>query len=358
MTLTPSARVLMKGNEAIAEAAIRAGCRAYFAYPITPQTELAEYMAREMPKAGGVFLQAESEVAAINMVFGAAGTGARVMTTTSSPGFSLMMEGLSYLVGARLPCVVVNVMRGGPGLGNIAPSQGDYFQVTRSLGHGDSHGIVLAPSTLQEAVDLVGEAFALAERYRLPAIIAADGLLGQMMEPVVLPAPVDPPAPVAWATRGANGDRHVITSVYLDPEQLEQHVLVLIDTYREMTRREARWDTYRADDAEVLVVAYGSTARIARSAIDRARDAGIAVGLIRPITLWPFPVAAFDRRPRRWLVVELNAGQMVDDVRLAVAGRAPVEFYGRVGGMVPSPAEIAGVITRMREPLAAAGGAA
>jgi len=338
-------RVLMKGNEAIAEAAIRAGCRAYFGYPITPQTELTEYMARHLPEGGGVFLQAESEVAAINMVYGAAGTGARVMTTTSSPGFSLMMEGLSYLVGARLPCVVVNVMRGGPGLGNIAPSQGDYFQATRSLGHGDSHGIVLAPSTVQEAMDLVGLAFELAERYRLPAVIAADGIVGQMMEPVLLPDPVAPPPPPAWATTGALGDRRVITSVFLAPEQLEQRVLALMETYRAIQHEEPRWETYRADDAELLVVAFGITARIARSAVDRARAKGIAAGLVRPITLWPFPAAAFNRSPRRWLVVELNAGQMVEDVRLATSGRAPVEFYGRVGGVVPSPVELARVIT-------------
>jgi 2-oxoglutarate ferredoxin oxidoreductase subunit alpha len=350
----------MKGNEAIAEAAIRAGCRAYFAYPITPQTELAEYMAREMPKTGGVFLQAESEVAAINMVFGAAGTGVRVMTTTSSPGYSLMQEGLSYLVGARLPCVVVNVMRGGPGLGNIAPSQGDYFQVTRSLGHGDSHGIVLAPSTVQEAIDLVGRAFVLAERYRLPTIVATDGLLGQMMEPVVAPDPITPPPPPAWATRGVNGQRHVISSVFLDPEALERHVLALIRTYRDIERAEPRWDEYRTDDADVIVVAFGTTARIARAAVDRARDIGVAAGLVRPITLWPFPIAAFERRaagrrPRRWVVVELNAGQMVDDVRLAVGGREPIESYGRVGGMVPTPAEVAQAITHKEHVLAAAG---
>jgi 2-oxoglutarate ferredoxin oxidoreductase subunit alpha len=337
-------RVLMKGNEAIAEAAIRAGCGAYFAYPITPQTELAEYMARHLPEAGGVFLQAESEVAAINMVYGAAGAGARTMTTTSSPGFSLMMEGLSYIVGARLPCVVVNVMRGGPGLGNIAPSQGDYFQATRSLGHGDSHGIVLAPSTVQEAIELVGLAFDLAERYRLPTVVAADGLLGQMMEPVILPEPrTAPPAP-AWATTGAERDRRVISSVYLVPEDLERRVLALMETFRTIQRHEPRFETYRADDADVVVVAYGSMARIARSAVDRVRRDGIAAGLVRPITLWPFPAEPFDRPVGVWLVTEMSAGQMIEDVRLAVAGRAPVEFYGRVGGMVPSPVEIASAI--------------
>ncbi len=337
-------RVLMKGNEAIAEAAIRAGCRAYFGYPITPQTELTEYMARRLPEAGGVFLQAESEVAAINMVYGAAGAGARVMTSTSSPGFSLMTEGLSYIVGARLPCVVVDVMRGGPGLGNIAPSQGDYFQVTKSLGHGDSHGIVLAPSTIQEAVDLVGLAFDLAERYRLPALIAADGLLGQMMEPVTLPQPRTPPPAPAWATTGAAHDRRVINSVYLVPEDLERHVLDLMDAYRIIRRDEPRWESYRADDADVLVAAYGTMARIARSAVDRVRRDGVAAGLIRPVTLWPFPVEAFQRSAGVWLVAELNAGQMIDDVKMAVEGRAPVKFHGRVGGIVPSPAEIANAI--------------
>ncbi len=339
------ARMLMKGNEAIAASAIRAGCRAYFGYPITPQNELGEYMSRHLPDAGGTFLQAESEVAAINMVYGAAGAGIRVMTSTSSPGFSLMTEGLSYIIGSRLPCVAVNVMRGGPGLGNIAPSQADYFQMTRGLGHGDTHGVVLAPSTVQEAIELVGLAFPLAERYRLPTLVAADGILGQMMEPVTLPEPVAPPPPPEWATTGARGDRrHLINSIYLEPEELERHVQHLLDTYREIGAREQRWEAYRADDADVLVVAFGIAARIVRSAVDRVRAEGIAAGLIRPITLWPFPVAAFDRTPRRWLVVELNTGMMIEDVRLATAGRAPVEGYGRFGGVVPSPVEIANVL--------------
>ncbi len=338
-------RILMKGNEAIAEAGIRAGCHAYFGYPITPQSELPEYMARHLPEAGGVFLQAESEVAAINMVYGASGAGIRVMTSTSSPGFSLMTEGLSYIIGSRLPCVVVNVMRGGPGLGNIAPSQADYFQMTRGLGHGDTHGIVLAPSTVQEAIELVGLAFPLAERYRLPALIAADGILGQMMEPVVLPDRVVPPPAPDWATTGARGtERHLINSIYLEPESLEKHVQRLLDTYREISAREQRWEAYRADDAEILVVAFGIAARIVRSAVDRVRAEGMAVGLIRPITLWPFPVAAFDRSPRRWLVVELNTGMMIDDVRLAIEGRATVDGHGRYGGAVPSPVEIANVL--------------
>ncbi len=334
-------RTLMKGNEALAEAAIRAGCRAYFGYPITPQNEVPEYMSRRMPEVGGVFLQAESEVAAINMVHGAAGAGVRAMATTSSPGFSLMTEGLSYMVGSRLPCVVANVMRGGPGLGNIAPSQGDYFQVTRGIGHGDSHAIVLAPSTVQEIVDLMPLAFELAERYRLPSVIAADGILGQMMEPVLLPEPVAPPPPPDWATTGAKGKPRLISSIYLEPEELERHVLALMRTFQEIREREQRWEAYRADDAGVIVVAYGTAARVARSAVDRVRAEGGAVGLIRPITLWPFPVLAFDRTPRRYLVVELSAGQMVEDVRLAVEGRVPVGLYGRVGGVVPSPKEVA-----------------
>jgi 2-oxoglutarate ferredoxin oxidoreductase subunit alpha len=337
-------RVLMEGNRAIAEAAVRAGCRAYFGYPITPQNELGEYMARRLPEAGGVFLQAESEVAAINMVYGAAGAGARAMTSTSSPGFSLMTEGISYIIGSRLPCVIVDVMRGGPGLGNIAPSQADYAQVTRGLGHGDTHGIVLGPSTIQEAVDLMGLAFTLAERYRLPVIVAADGYLGQMMEPVTLPDPVAAPPPPAWATTGASGERHLINSIYLEPENLEKHVQELMTTYDEIRAREQRWESYRTDDAEVVLVAYGTTARIVRSAVDRVRANGVRAGLIRPITLWPFPAKAFERTPRRWLVVEMSSGMMVDDVRLTTCGRAPVEFYGRLGGVVPTPGEVARVI--------------
>lgn len=338
------ARVLMKGNEAMAEAAVRAGCRAYFGYPITPQNEVSEYLARRMGQVGGAFVQAESEIAAINMVYGAAGAGVRAMSTTSSPGFSLMTEGLSYMVGARLPCVVVNVMRGGPGLGNIAPAQGDYFQATRCLGHGDSHGIALAPSTVQEAVNLVGLAFDLADRYRLPAVILADGILGQMMEPVTLPPAAAPPPPPEWATTGAGASRRVISSIYLEPEALEAHVLALMETYRQIHEVEQRWEAYEIEDADVVVVAYGTTARVARAAVDRARHEGLAVGMVRPITVWPFPTAAFARAPRVWLAVEMSAGQMVEDVRLAAAGRAPVEFYGRVGGVVPTPGEIAQVI--------------
>lgn len=335
---------LMKGNEAIAEAAIRAGCRAYFGYPITPQNEVGEHMSRRLPEVGGAYVQAESEVAAINMVYGAAGAGARAMTSTSSPGFSLMTEGISYLVGARLPCLVLNVMRGGPGLGNIAPAQGDYFQVTRAPGHGDAHGIVLAPSTVQEAVELVALGFELAERYRLPAIIAADGIIGQMMEPVTLPDPVEPPPPPPWATTGAGASRRVITSIYLEPEELEKHVLALLEVYREIAEREQRWEDHLVEDADVLVVAFGTAARIARSAVERARADGIAAGLIRPITLWPFPVRAFARSPRQWLTVEMSAGQMVEDVRLAAGAGARIGTCVRVGGVVPTPAEVAQAI--------------
>jgi 2-oxoglutarate ferredoxin oxidoreductase subunit alpha len=337
----------MKGNEAMAEAAIRAGCGAYFGYPITPQSELPEYMSARLPLAGGVFIQAESELAAINMVYGAAGAGARAMTSTSSPGFSLMTEGLSYIVGARLPCLVIDVMRGGPGLGNIAPSQSDYFQVTRGLGHGDTRAIVFAPSTVQEAVDLVRVAFEAAERYRLPAVIAADGYLGQMMEPVTLPEPVVAPPPPAWATTGSGGERRIINSIYLEPEALEEHVRALMAVYQDIRAREQRWESYRTDDADLIVVAYGTTARITRSAVDRARESGLRVGLIRPITLWPFPTAAFDRVPGRWLVVEMSSGMMVEDVQLAARGRAPVEGYYRLGGMVPTPVELAAVIHAM-----------
>lgn len=339
-------RRLMEGNEAMAEAAIRAGCRAYFGYPITPQNEFGEYMARRLPDVGGVFVQAESEVAAINMVYGAAGAGVRVMTSTSSPGFSLMTEGLSYIIGSRLPCVVVDVMRGGPGLGNVAPSQADYFQVTRGLGHGDVHGIVLGPSTVQEAINLMPLAFSLAERYRLPAIVAADGNLGQMMEPVTLPQAADPPPPPAWATRGATAERRLINSIYLQPEQLEPQVRALMATYQEIRDREQRWEDYHADDAEVVVVAYGTTARVARSAVDRLRAEGMRVGLVRPITLWPFPTRAFARSPRRWLVIEMNMGMMIEDVRLATSGRTPVDGYGRLGGVVPTPVELVGVLRK------------
>ena len=336
-------RMLMKGNEAIAEAALRAGVQAYFGYPITPQSELPEYMARELDRRGGVFLQAESEVAAINMVYGAGGAGARVMTSTSSPGVSLMQEGLSYLVGSEVPCVVVNMARGGPGLGNIAPAQSDYFQATKSAGHGDGRLIVLAPATIQEAADLTILAFDLAERYRNPVMILGDGILGQMMEPVSFPESVTRNGDVSWATTGAgDGPRRLINSIHLEPDNLERHNLRLLEKYRR-AQQEVRWEAYRMDDAAVAVAAYGLAARVARSAVDRARAKGIAAGLLRPITLFPFPTQAFRQaadRVRAFLAVEMSAGQMVEDVRLAVEGRAPVFFYGRLGGVVPTPPEV------------------
>lgn len=344
-------RVLMKGNEAIAEAAIRAGCRAYFGYPITPQNELPEYMARHLPEIGGVFLQAESEVASINMVYGAAGAGARVMTSSSSPGVSLMQEGLSYIVGSELPCVVVNMMRGGPGLGNIAPAQGDYFQATRSAGHGDGRVIVLAPASIQEAVDLTVLAFELADTYRNPVMILGDGIQGQMMEPVTFPEPVGEVPAKPWATTGAIGRaRNLVNSIYLEPEALERHNLRLQEKYARIRQEEPRWEALGLDDADVVVVAYGITSRIAKTAVQRARDNGVKAGLFRPITLWPFPERALGtaaERSRRFLVVELSAGQMLDDVRLAVAGRCPVEFHGRLGGVLPTPAEILARIEAM-----------
>jgi len=343
-------RMLMKGNEAIAEAAVRAGVAAYFGYPITPQSELPEYMARELPGRGGVFLQAESEVAAINMVYGAAGAGARVMTSTSSPGVSLMQEGLSYLVGAELPCVIVNMVRGGPGLGNIAPAQGDYFQATRSAGHGDGRLLVLAPATIQEAADLTILAFDLAERYRNPVMILGDGILGQMMEPVTFPEPVARERDLSWATTGAGeGPRRLISSIYLEPESLERHNLHLQEKYRRM-QQEARVEAYRMEDAAVAVAAFGLAARVARSAVDRARAKGIRAGLLRPITLYPFPTAAYAEAAGRvqvFLTVEMSAGQLVEDVRLAVEGRVPVRFYGRLGGVVPTPPEVLEQIERV-----------
>jgi len=343
-------RMLMKGNEAIAEAALRAGVQAYFGYPITPQSELPEYMARELERRGGVFLQAESEVAAINMVYGAGGAGARVMTSTSSPGVSLMQEGLSYLVGSEVPCVVVDMARGGPGLGNIAPAQSDYFQATKSAGHGDGRLIVLAPATIQEAADLTILAFDLAERYRNPVMILGDGILGQMMEPVSFPEPVTRNGDVSWATTGAgDGPRRLINSIYLEPDNLERHNLRLLEKYRR-AQQEVRWEAYRMDDAAVVVAAYGLTARVARSAVDRARAKGIAAGLLRPITLFPFPTQAYRQaaeRVRAFLAVEMSAGQMVEDVRLAVEGRAPVFFYGRLGGVVPTPPEVLAQIEKV-----------
>jgi 2-oxoglutarate ferredoxin oxidoreductase subunit alpha len=336
---------LWKGNEAIAEAALRAGCEAFFGYPITPQTELLEYMARRMPELGRAFLQAESEIAAINMVYGAACAGKRAMTSSSSPGISLMQEGLSYIAGSEAPCVLVDIMRGGPGLGNIQPSQSDYFQITRSAGHGDYHPIVLAPSTVQEAVDLVYGSFDLAFAWRHIVIIAGDGTLGQMMEPVVLPPARDPAAAVpAWAL-GAS-EPHAprrISSFFLAAEQLEAANERLQEKLRRIEEAEQRHATYAAEDADVLLVAFGSVARIAQSAVRQARRQGLKVGLFRPISLWPFPAAALAaaaQNAQALLVVEMNAGQMLQDVRLACGPSKPIRFLGHMGGVIPLPEEI------------------
>jgi 2-oxoglutarate ferredoxin oxidoreductase subunit alpha len=343
----------MKGNEALAEAALRAGCRNFFGYPITPQTELAAYMAKRMPKAGGNYLQAESEVAAINMVYGAAAAGARVMTSSSSPGVSLKSEGISYLIGADLPAVIINVQRGGPGLGGIQPSQADYWMATRATGHGDGHVIVFAPSTVQEMADLVAKAFDLADRYRVPVMILADGLLGQMMEPVVLPDPIDTAEIPAkdWAANGHKGLRphNTISSLFLVAQQLEDSVLARHDRYQLIKEVEQMAQEEQVEDAEVVVVAYGAAARVCRSAMHKAREEGIRAGLIRPITLWPFPTDSIVRAlgpGRAFLSVEFSTGQMVEDVRLAVEGRAPVSFFGHTGGVVPTPDEVLGAIRR------------
>jgi 2-oxoglutarate/2-oxoacid ferredoxin oxidoreductase subunit alpha len=344
----PPRRILMKGNEAMAEAAIQAGCDAYFGYPITPQAELLEWMARRMPEEGRAFVQAESELGAINMAYGAAAAGARVLVTSSSPGISLMAEAMSYMAGAEVPMVLINVMRGGPGLGSIGPSQADYFQAVKGHGHGDYRTPVLAPSSINEAVELVADAFELAERYRTPVMILVDGILGQAMEPVEASFRT-PERPAAdWILTGADGRQpRVVKSLHLRPEALEQHNLDLQAKYTRIAAGEVRWAGENLDDADLVIVAYGTSARVARTAVARARAAGLAVGLFRPVTLWPFPAAALAdlaARVRGFLVVELSAGQMVEDVRLAVGGRRPVTFAGRMGGMVPTPGEVVDAI--------------
>jgi 2-oxoglutarate ferredoxin oxidoreductase subunit alpha len=337
-------KVLMKGNEAIAEAAIRAGCEAYYGYPITPQTEVLEYMARRMPSLGRAFVQAESELGAVNMVYGAACTGARVMTTTSSPGYSLMQEGISYIVCSKLPAVIVNVMRGGPGLGNIQPAQGDYFQMTKGGGHGDYNAIVLAPSTVQETVDLIVEAFDLADKYRWLVTVIADGMIGQIMEPVELPEMKEVERrQQPWALSGAKGrPKNVITSLYLGAENLERVNLELQAVLEKIVAHEVRYETFMADDADILIVSYGTAARIAETAIRQARGEGVKVGLFRPITVFPFPYAELLEAAlgRQILVVELNAGQMLEDIRLAVKDEVSITFYGKMGGVVPLPGDI------------------
>ncbi|HML02384.1 MAG TPA: 3-methyl-2-oxobutanoate dehydrogenase subunit VorB [Candidatus Bathyarchaeia archaeon] len=338
-------KLFMTGNEAIAEAAIQAGCRYYFGYPITPQNEIPEYMSRRLPEVGGTFLQAESEIAAIYMVFGAAGAGARAMTSSSSPGISLKQEGISYIAAAELPCVIANIMRGGPGLGGIQPSQSDYFQATKGGGHGDYHLLVLAPSTVQEAVSLTMDAFDLADKYRNPVMILGDGYIGQMMEPVVFEKkPVSDLPEKEWALTGARGrPSNLIKTLDLNPVTLEQRNLKIYSKLQEMTKKEVRAEQHLTDDAEIIIAAYGTVARIAKTAIQVLRKEGVKVGLIRPITLYPFPYRAFEditRRVDKILVVEMSLGQMVEDVKLGVCGRAEVSFYGRVGGMVPSYEEI------------------
>ncbi len=343
------AKILMKGAEAIAEAAIQAGCEAYFGYPITPQNEVPEYFSKVMPKIGRVFLQAESEVASINMVYGAASAGKRVMTSSSSPGIALMQEGITYLAGSRLPCVVVNFMRGGPGLGGIQPSQSDYFQATRGGGNGDYYVPVYAPATLQEMCDMTKEAFDVAEQYRTPVMILGDGMLGQMMEPVEFGDYVPrPQADMSWATTGCNGKRprNISNSLYIDPEELEQKNHELFAMYDEIKKNEVRWEEYHTEGAEIIIGAYGTMARIVKSVIVQMdKEGGPKVGLIRPKTLWPFPDAAFEKAAEQESVkaimsVEMSMGQMVEDIRMAVNGKKPVTFYGRTGGVIPTAKEV------------------
>ncbi|MCK9557695.1 MAG: 3-methyl-2-oxobutanoate dehydrogenase subunit VorB [Candidatus Cloacimonetes bacterium] len=340
-------KVLMKGNEALAEAALRAGCRHFFGYPITPQTEVAAYMAKKMPSLGGTFLQAESEIAAINMVLGASAAGLRAMTSSSSPGISLKSEGVSYMAGSDLPGLIVNVQRGGPGLGGIQPSQADYWQATKALGHGDYQLLVFAPSTVQEMMDLVKTAFDLSDKYRMPSMILSDGMLGQMMEPVELTdesyevnLPEKP-----WAASGHQNKRahNVINSLYLTPSSLEDLIKERYKRYEYIKENEQIADEYLCDDADIVIVAYGASSRISRTAVNQARALGIKAGLLRPLTLWPFPVKAIEKHTahvKAFLTVEMSMGQMVDDVRLAVNGRKPVRFYGRTGGIIPTPAEV------------------
>lgn len=345
-------RELWEGNQAIAEAAIRVGLEAYFGYPITPQNEILEWLSRRMPELGRAFVQAEAELGAINMVYGAACTGARVMTSSSSPGISLMMEGLSYIAGTEVPMVLVNVMRGGPGLGNIAPSQGDYNQICKGGGHGDYHPIVLAPASVQEAVDLMPMAFDLAEKYLTIACVLLDGSIGQMMEPVQLPEMREVKRKdFPWSTTGAKDrKRRFLTSIYLEPVEEEKTNLRLLKRWEDIQANELRYREYYLEDAEIIVIGFGTAGRIALSAVRTAREQGIKVGLFRPVTVAPYPyarVAELASKAKALLVVEMNSGQMLEDVRLAVNGRTPIEFYGRLGGMVPFPDEILGEIQRI-----------
>jgi pyruvate/2-oxoacid:ferredoxin oxidoreductase alpha subunit len=341
---------LTKGNEAVVKAAVLAGCRAFYGYPITPASEIAEAAALYLPQAGGVFLQAESEVAAINMLYGGASAGVRAMTASSGPGISLMQEGFSYIAGAELPCVVADIMRGGPGLGNIAPEQGDYNQIVKGGGHGNYRTLVVAPASVQEMADLTTLAFDLADEYRNPAVVLADGFIGQMMEPVRFASPRTPrPAP-AWAVTGTAETRpNLITSIYLEPDALEQHIRKIEAKYQRAEREAVRAEFWRAADADIVLVGYGIVGRVLKAVVEQARSRGLSIGLLRPITLYPFPVAEIrelSRRARAFAVVEMSTGQLRDDVRLALEGRAPVEFYSRVGGNVPAAEEVLAWIER------------
>ncbi len=347
-------KVLLKGNEAIAIAAIKGGIDAFFGYPITPQNEIPEYLSKHMKDEGLIFLQAESEISSINMVYGAAGAGARVMTSSSSPGIALMQEGITYIAGAELPCVIVNVMRGGPGLGGIQPAQSDYNQITRGGGNGDYNVLSYAPENLQETVDIIKTAFDTADYYRNPVMIAVDGLIGQMMEPVDLDKDaIKRELPEkTWAASGGHtgSDRRIITSLYLDPKKLEEHNLKLHRKYQQMIRDEQKYELINTKDAEYIIVAYGTMARICRSAIESLREEGIKVGMIRPITLWPYPEKAFrnlSKDLKEFLVCELSLGQMLDDVKIVVNGRHPISFFGRAGGMLPEPEDIENAIKKM-----------
>ena len=343
-------KIFISGNHAFAEAAIRARCKCYFGYPITPQNELGEYMAEHLRAAGGIFIQSESETAAINMVIGAASTGARAMTSSSSPGISLKQEGISFLAGFELPAVIVNVMRGGPGLGNIAPAQGDYFQATRGGGHGDYRTPVYAPASVQEIADLTYHAFDVADRYRTPVMMLSDGMMGQMKEPVVFPPNATELPEKEWALRGrGDGPSRYMASLILDVVEMERHNWKLVRKYRDIEEKETRYEEYMLDDAEIAVVAYGTTARIAKGAIKRVRKDGVRAGMIRPITLWPFPKNALlelAKRVKQFVVFEMSTGQMIEDVQISLAGSADIAFHGRPGGVVPTPVEFARVIYR------------
>jgi pyruvate/2-oxoacid:ferredoxin oxidoreductase alpha subunit len=341
---------LTKGNEAIVKAAVLAGCRAYYGYPITPASEIAEAAALYLPQAGGVFVQAESEVAAANMLYGASAAGVRAMSASSGPGISLMQEGFSYLAGAELPCVIADITRAGPGLGNIAPEQGDYNQIVKGGGHGNYRTLVLAPDSVQEMADLTTLAFDLADRYRNPVVVLADGFIGQMMEPVAFAPPRPVEGPKDWCVAGtAATRRNLVCSIYLEPDQMERHVLKLDAKYREAERNEVRYEAWRVDDADFVLVGYGIVGRILKAVVEQARARGIRAGLLRPITLYPFPEAAIRSlaaHAKGFAVVEMSTGQMLHDVRLALEGRRPVEFYGRVGGNVPSAEEILAFLER------------